>query len=355
MQQLDKIIDMAPYIDAIGQNVKKELGDLYPRYIEEDGQVLGLPYGWGMLEIPDYSAHIRYDVYNAMGSPKFETPQEYYEVLKSMINDQPENANGEKVFALSWNAPGAEMINGINTVAGVWGLKAGYKEDDDHKLTHWVNTPEGKEFTAYYNQVHRDGLFDPDAFSNKYDDWKAKFSNQRIIGHIGPWWQSWNAGHEVWQKTDDHWTEEQRFVQVPIKDKEAEMAYLSPKDTTGWGYTVITDKAENPAELIKVMDFMMTPNGTRLMAWGVPNKEGSNWNIKEDGTWSFVEAAKQGIIDATYDYEAHRYFGGNKYWLVHPQGSMSDDPSVNAWIDQCFNDLAKWKKSVKRQYGWNHL
>lgn len=48
------------------------------------------------------------------------------------------------------------------------------------------------------------------------------------------------------------------------------MAYLSPKDTTGWGYTVITDKAENPAELIKLMDFMMTPNGTRLMAWGVP-------------------------------------------------------------------------------------
>lgn len=107
-----------------------------------------------------------------------------------------------------------EVMTGLSKsdVAGVWELKAGYKEDDNHKLTHWVNTPEGKEFTAYYNQVHRDGLFDPDAFSNKYDDWKSKFSNQRIIGHIGPWWQSWNAGHEVWQKTDDNWIKKQRFV-----------------------------------------------------------------------------------------------------------------------------------------------
>lgn len=343
LDQLGILVDMAPYIEEYGDDIKKELGDLYPRYVDDQGKILGLPYGWGMLEIPDYSAHIRNDVYEAMGSPAFETPEEYYAILKQMISDNPTNSKGEKVYAMSWNDR-VSMITSINTIAGIWGLKEGYKEDADNNLTHWINTPEGKEFTAFYNQIHRDGLFDPDAFTNKYDDWKSKFSNERIIGHIGPWWQSWNAGHEVWQKTNDNWTEDQRFVQVKLKAAGAEAAYLSPKDTTGWGYTVITDKAENPAELVKLFDFMMTPNGTRLMSWGVPDKEGSNWNVAEDGSWSFVEEAKQGIIDATYDYEAHKYFGDNQYWLVHPQGAMSDDPTVNTWIDQCFNDESKWKK-----------
>lgn len=342
LDQLGILVDMAPYIETYGANVVKELGDLYPRYVEDDGRVLGLPYGWGMLAIPDYSATIRYDVYQAMGAPEFETPQEYYDILKQMIEANPTNANGEKVYAMSWNDR-ATIVDGINTIAGAWGLKAGYKEDADNNLTHWINTTEGKELTAYYNQIHRDGLFDPDAFSNKYDDWKTKFSNERIIGHIGAWYMGWNAGHEVWQKTNDDWTDDQRFMQVSIKAAGAEKAYLSPKDTTGWGYTVITDKAENPEEILKVLDFMMTPNGTRLMSWGVPNLEGSNWNIEEDGTWAFVEDAKDGIINGTYDYEAHKYFGDNQYWLTHPQGSMSDDPSVNTWIDQCFNDEAKWK------------
>lgn len=344
LKELGIVVDMAPYIEEVGQNIKKELGDLYPRYVNESGEVLGLPYGWGLLEIPDYSAHIRYDYYDEMGRPEFETPYEYYEVIKDMIAKYPENENGEKVYALSWNQSGDDIITGINTIAGVWGLKAGYKEDDNHNLTHWIHTDEGKEFTAFYNQVHRDGLFDPDAFTNKYDDWKEKFSTERIMGHIGPWWQSWNAGHEVWQKADENWVEEKRYIQVKVKDSDAEMAYLSPKDTTGWGYTVITDKAENPAEIVKLFDFMMTPTGTRLMAWGVPNDEGSNWNITDSGEWSYNDKAKSDVVNATYDYEAHRYYGDNRYWLVHPQGKMSDHDSANAWIDQCFNDEARWKK-----------
>lgn len=338
LKQQGKILDLTPYIDEHGDNIQKELGDLYNRYLDEENKIYGLPYGWGLLEIPDYSAHIRYDWYQEMGAPKIETPEEYYEVLKQMVEKHPKNANGQKVYALSWN-----NLSNIETIAGIWGLKEGYKEDKDHNLTHWINTTEGYEFTKFYNKVNRDGLLDPDSFSNKFEEWKAKFSDERIVGHIGPWWQSWNAGHEVWQKTDENWKEEKRYVQVKLKDEDAENAYLSPKDTTGFGYTVITDKCKNPEQIVKFLDVAITPNGTRLFAWGVPNQENSNWNFK-DGKWSFNEKAKQEIINATYDYAEHELLGPNLYWLIHPQGAMSDDPKANAWIDQCFNDEAKWKK-----------
>lgn len=340
LKEQGKIIDMAPYIAEYGSNIKGELGDLYPRFEDEEGKVYGLPYSWGLLPIPDYSAHIRWDWYQEMGAPKFETPYEYYEILKKMVEEHPTNENGEKVYALSWND-----TSSINTVAGIWGLKDGYKEDADHNLIHWINTEEGHEFTKFYNTVYRDGMLDPDAFTNKFEDWKTKFSTERVVGHIGPWWQSWNAGHEVWQATDENWTEDMRYVQVKVKDAEAEQAYLSPKNVNGEGYTVITDKCKNPEMITKVLDLMMTPNGTRLFAWGVPNEEDSNWNFT-DGQWSFNEKAKEEIINATYDYEKHYYSGQNRIWLSHPQGQLSDDPSTNAWIDQCFNDDAKWKKMI---------
>lgn len=340
LQEQGKIIDIAPYIDEYGSNIKGELGDLYPRFEDEEGKVYGLPYSWGLLPIPDYTAHIRWDWYQEMGAPKFETPYEYYEILKKMVEEHPTNENGEKVYALSWND-----TSSINILAGIWGLKDGYKEDADHNLTHWINTEEGHEFTKFYNTVYRDGMLDPDAFTNKFEDWKTKFSTERVVGHIGPWWQSWNAGHEVWQATDENWTEDMRYVQVKVKDEKAEQAYLSPKNVNGEGYTVITDKCKNPEMVTKVLDLMMTPNGTRLFAWGVPNEEDSNWNFT-DGQWSFNEKAKEDIINATYDYEKHYYSGQNRIWLSHPQGQLSDDPSTNAWIDQCFNNDAKWKKMI---------
>jgi len=339
LKQQGKIKDLTPYIDKYGDNIKKELGDMINRFKGEDGKIYALPYAWGMLPIPDNSAHIRWDYYQEIGAPKFQTPEEYYDVLKKMVEKHPTNSKGQKVYALSWDNDNCS----VSTVAGIWGLKEGYKEDKDHNLTHWVNTPEGIEFTKFYNKAYRDGMLDPDSFTNKFEQWKTKVSDERVMGHIGPWWETWNAGHEVWQKTNKNWKEDQRYVQVAIKGAEAEKSYLSPKDTTGWGYTVITDKAKNPENIVRFLNFSITPNGTRLFAWGVPNLEISNWNFK-DGKWSFNEKSKQEIINATYDYTAHEALGPNYLWLIHPQGAMSDAPNANAWIDQCFNDQAKWKK-----------
>ena len=352
LKQQGKIKDLTPYIDKYGENIKKELGDIFNRYKDKDGKIYALPTGWGMLPIPDYSAHIRWDWYQEIGAPKFETPEEYYEVLKKIVEKHPTNSKGQKVYALSWendncfiSTANASATGSVPAAAGIWGLKEGYKEDSNHNLTHWVNTQEGLDLTKFYNKAYKDGLLDPDSFSNKFEQWKTKVSDERVVGHLGPWWETWNAGHEVWQKTNKDWKEDQRFVQVSLKAANAEKSYLSPKDTTGGGYTVITDKAKDPEAIIRFLNFAITPNGTRLFAWGIPNLDNSNWNFK-DGKWSFNEKTKQEIINASYDYKAHEPLGSNYLWLIHTGGVISDAPETNIWIDQCFNDQAKWKKMM---------
>jgi len=61
MKQQGKLKDLTPLIDKYGSNIKKELGDLINRYKDEDGKIYAIPYAWGMLPIPDQSAHIRWD------------------------------------------------------------------------------------------------------------------------------------------------------------------------------------------------------------------------------------------------------------------------------------------------------
>ncbi|MEK8127141.1 sugar ABC transporter substrate-binding protein [Paenibacillus filicis] len=335
----NKLIDLAPLVDKYGPNIKKELGDRYKSYLDKDGKLWGLPRGWGLLPIPDFSAHIRWDWYTAMGSPKIETPDDYYNVLKKMVQDHPTNPKGEKTYAISW----IDNIN-LNSVMGIWGINEGFKEDANHNLTHWLNTPEGLQAVQYFNRFYREGLMDPDSFLNKFDDWKLKFSNERVIGHIGSWWQSWNAGHEVWKTTVPNFNDNMRYVQIGLKAPGAEKAYLSTKDTSGWNYTVLTDKVKNPEDIIKFLDFEMTPMGTRLLGWGIPNLPDSLWNYEGNGKWTFNESQKQLMLSGKFEYDkADEVTGNNQIWLTHPQGLLSDDHKSTAWFDQNFNQEDKWK------------
>ncbi|MBC8080821.1 MAG: sugar ABC transporter substrate-binding protein [Gorillibacterium sp.] len=342
-QAQGKLLDLAPLVDQFGPNIKKELGSKYNSYLDKDGHLWGLPRGWGLLSIPDQSAHIRWDWYLKMNSPKIETPDDYYNVLKQMVKEHPTNAKGEKVYAISWN----DQVE-IKTVMGMWGLTDQHKEDADHNLTHWLNTSEGLEAVKYYNRYFREGLMDPESFLNKFDDWKNKFSNERIAGHIGPWWQTINAGDAIWSTSIPNYDENMRYMQIPLKANGVAKAYLSPKDTTGWNYTVLTDKAKNPEEIIKFLDFEMTPMGTRLMSWGIPNvPETSLWMHNSDGTWQFNDVQKQRFLTGKFEFDkTDEATGGNVFWLDHPQGAMSDDNKSTAWYDQNFNDDLKWRKMM---------
>jgi hypothetical protein len=335
----NKAVELSGLIDQNGPNIKKELGNLYKRFVDANGKVYGVPIGWGFLGIPDYSAHIRWDWWQAMGAPAFKTTEDYYQLLKKMLALHPTNKNGEVAYALAW-----QPALTPDRVTGYWGLKDGWKEDANNNLTYWLNTPEGLDMTLYFNRYNVEGIMDPDSFAMNYDQWKAKFSAERLIGHIGSWWVSWNAGHEIWQKTDPNWNDNQRYVQVKLQAPGVDKVYLSPKDVNGWGRTIITNKAKIPADIVKWWNFEITPMGTRLMGWGVPNEEKSNWIVHPDGTWDFNAFAKDTMIAGTYDFELGASFGAGVDWMVMPI-KFSDEPRpTTVWWDQNFNQEAKWKK-----------
>lgn len=286
-----KAIDLTELIDTYGKDLKSSMGNIYDRMKADDGKVYSLSTYWGYLNNISNSAHIRMDWWEEAGKPSFATPDEYYAALKKMQAAHPTNSKGEKTFALScYGYKGT-----YTTLMGMFGIKDQYKESADHTLTHWANTDEGLKATLWMNQIYRDGLLDPDAFTQTFDDWKEKSVNERFMGHIGAWWTTWNAGHESWQKLEpDTWKENKRYLQIAVKDPAAEKAYMNPVSSTGSYRTIITDKAKNPADIMKFINFSNTDLGRKLIGWGVPNESYSFWKFNgADKSWSYVDEIHQ--------------------------------------------------------------
>lgn len=346
--KMNKAVELTPYMDTIGSDIKKSMGDHYPLFLDDSSKLWYVPTTMGSIaELPDFCAHIRYDEWQAIGSPEIKTPEDYYNALDAILEKFPTTPNGESRYAMSLydSSDPAKFC-------GFWGLKNGYKVDDEGNFTYWAFTDEGKEMTKFMNRFYREGKLDPDAFANNFEQWKTKFSNERIVGAIGDWWISYNAGHEVWQSLDPNMPEDKRFVQIGFKAEGAKEANLSGKNYLGSNCTIITDKAKNPEAILKFINFQATDMGKAISGWGLPNgtaigdtgRTGKFWNIDENGNWEVDPEAKQQLITETWSYDDEYYWQGVP-WLFMNQ-SRWDDGEHNIWPNQMWYDENKWKSMM---------
>lgn len=351
MKGLGKAQDLTPYMDTLGMDIQKAIGDLYPLFLDADEKLWYIPIGVGaLMELPDYSAHVRWDEYKAIGSPPIKTPDDYYNAIKKILAEFPKTPAGENRYAISLYNQG----DPAGSFGGYWGLKRGWKVAADNTLTYWAFTDEGKAMTKWFNRWWTDGTMDPDAFVNNFDQWKAKFSNEKIVGAIGGWWIAYNAGHEVWMLTDENLPEDKRFVQVGFKAPEAEGAYVTGKNKYGWANTIITDKATKVEDLMKFINFQATELGLALFNWGIPNgvpqyKDPSKtlalWNLEKDSSWTFDATAKQQFVTETWDYPAEGVVGNGWFVLFNHCNRWADGEHC-IWGNQMWYSENQWKSMM---------
>jgi putative aldouronate transport system substrate-binding protein len=346
-----RAVDLTSYIQN-SSNLLSRLGEYLPMYADSEGKYYYLPtYYSNLMDLPDYSAHIRYDEWLAIGSPKIETPDDYYNAVMAILALNPTTSSGETRYSLSlYNQGNPEYYLG-----GFFGLQRGWKVNEaDNTLTYWPFTDEGKRMAKFINKFWRSGTMDPDSFTNAWDDMRTKVSQERVVGLIGGWWIGYNAGHEVWELTDPTWTENKRYIQVAFKDPDVDQAYITCKNNLGSAWTIITDKCQNPEEVMKLIDFMQTDVGIALFNWGIPGavqsykdstKTVSTWNITSPTEWAFDATAKQELLAETWDYNEEGVLGANTGfmdWCTY-QGRWADGASC-LWANQMWYSENKWKQ-----------
>ena len=210
-----RIAEITAYMnEETSPNLMKRLGSMVGLYADSEGRYYFLPRSFSnLMDLPDYSAHIRYDEYLEIGEPAINTPEDYYNAIMAVYNAHPTTDSGEARYSLGLYDQGMP-----EDLGGYWGLQKGWKVNDaDNTLTYWTETDEGKAMARFFNNWWRTGTMDPDSFINTWNDLRTKISQKRVVGMIGGWWIGYNAGHEVWSLTDENWTENMRYIQVGFK------------------------------------------------------------------------------------------------------------------------------------------
>lgn len=347
-----RIADISEYMNAeTCPNIMARLGDMAGLYADEEGKYYYLPKAFSnLMDLPDYSAHLREDELTSIGlnSGDIKTPEDFFNAAMAIYEANPTTEAGETRYSLGLYDQGMPEY-----VSGYWGLERGWQVNDDNTLTYWTETEAGKKMAKFFNNWYLTGTMDPDAFTDKWDDLKTKISQKREIALIGGWWIGLNGGSEVWKLTDDNWTSDQAYVCVGFKDEEAENAYVTVKNNAGGNWTFITDKCQNVAGVMKWLDFILSDKGIALTNWGIPGDVESYknpgtyteiWHLNDDGTWNFNEDAKAQLVGEVWDYNEEGIYGANSglFNNVAYQGRFEDGEHC-LWPNQMWYSENEWK------------
>ena len=332
-----RAVELTDLMAENGTNFDRRLGKYMNLLKNEEGKLYKLPIFWGETpNVAGYNFAVRYDYWKETGLPMYETLDDYYNVLKKIVEMHPTNANGDKVYALSNNskndAPPNDNI--LNTMLAAYGFKSGYKVDPNtNEFTHWVNTPEGLEIARYVNRFYREGLIDPDFLNNDYETMLTKTFNETIVGNIGVWWHSWTAGQEKWaQEMGDDYNIEKRFINVTIDVPGVEEPTYLNSSFLGSYRTIITNKVETKEKAAEILRFMNWENselGNFIVGYGPPSDD-NVWNIKDD-KWIFKDNTFDNATKNENVHNVKEANGAGTIWLSASGGLLEDeriDPRV---------------------------
>lgn len=281
----DRAIDLTPYLEKYAPNVLAGMGDYINLMKSEDGKIYKLPYNWGdTTDSMGKDFSIRADLLEKAGLDWPNSFESYYEAIKTIVEQNPTNENGEKTYGITaFTLKGEEFYQAPLAMMGFAGTQTGYyKVADDNTLTHWVDTEEGLWVAKYINQFWRDGLIDPDFQTKDYDQSVAFMSNERVVGNIGTWWHNYVGGYQIWMSTEDDWTIDKRMQELTWEVEGEDTPKLISNNFIRTERTIITDKAEHPEWLAHYWNWEVTPMGVAFVSMG-PEGEDMAWKINEDG------------------------------------------------------------------------
>ncbi len=276
-------------------------------------------------QVVDYSGasvgfYTRYDLFKKVGSPDSKTPPEYLSVLKQMQDLTPATEAGEKVYALSgfsdwglwmWTIP-YQLMHGITN----WSYGMMYDVVNKKALPTYYSDAfwDGMKF---WNEAYNIGILDPEIFTQTYDNYMDKLKNgQTLVGYANWIYKDANNayvtnGHEDWG--------------LEVVDSGMNYMYGTYIGDApyGWGgdYSLaITRNCENQEAAVKLLDFLYSEEGARLLGSGV---EGIHWERTSDGKAQMTQAYYSGLAADT-NYLQSQGLNYNKFSGISNNQILSD-------------------------------
>lgn len=317
-----QLIALDDLIEEYGPNIKENFSarlDFSKQFASNgEGKIYYLPVRAYEAdeEHPDISYSIenigletRWDVYQAIGCPEISTTDDYLNVLKEMQDYARENdlADGKQIYAISgwsdwglwpwWLANVREM--------GYLDLANDTIFDYSDQSVHGVFTSDAFwESLAFYNKAYNMGILDPEAFTMKNDQFWEKCQNGQVLMTYASW-QSENINNTFVATGHPDWS----FQKLPYDGYEYISGIVTTNAPLGQGIeyaTAITKNCKNPEMAIKLIDYLNSEEGARLIYSGI---EGIHWT-NENG---IIQPTEEFITQSKTDEDYKDSVGVNLY------------------------------------------
>ena len=247
---------------------------------------------------------IRQDWYDEIGRPDMTTPDSFVEALKKIQENHPE-CYGWVGPTDNWSSPYSQF--------SAWFGKKGYHVDENHQVHDDAFTAEAREAAMFANRLYLEGLLTKEDILDSFDVQANVFAGKVACYK----WNTAEDGKQV-DGTDTCYRIIRPFTSFAT--------YSNSSIGGGWKAIMISKNCKNPDRAIRLLEFMVSQEGSRVLYWGIEgpkpedggafNEEdyaaGPHYFINDDGRPTFY-AGYIAAQNADWD-GSHKKAGLHELW-----------------------------------------
>jgi len=312
------IIDLKPYIESYGENIKATM-EVVEGMKEEitipSGEIASLPYINFSTEegnsCPQGLLYVYQPWLDKLGLEAPDTAQELYDVLKAFKTKDP-NGNG-KADEIPFLPRTLARFYDLFSLFGIVVQEGEYLQEVNGEIVFTPNMPNFKEGLTYLRTLYKEGLVNEKVFTDAAANTLGKGSaDTAVAGAV--------CGEAAFAVVGADRQEEMTLIPYIAADG-YEMAWLE-RPIVNPGRFMITKDCEHPEVALRVWDYFFSEEGANLFWMGTEN----NYTWNEDHTsWTWNLAVGESIeeIRAAKTLQTTTSFAANfsHDWFRQSEGS----------------------------------
>ncbi|AZN39234.1 type 2 periplasmic-binding domain-containing protein [Paenibacillus albus] len=253
---------------------------------------------------PDTAAlTIRDDMMKQLGNPPLHTLADLEQILLGVKAKYPGNIPLLLDEKSQWSKYFKERF-------GVEGL---YQHDG--KVQSQLRNPKLLDYYLFLNRLYREGLILPENFTFSHDQYIEKRDSGLAFGFIRNVYDA-SAANSAYKAAG--MSAHAKLVTSPLSN-----SFVHVSAAIGWAGTYVTKKSHYPDVAIRLLQYLRSEEGQRLMAWGI---EGVHWHMSEDGYPVFEEQFLKEKY-ANYDQWVQKY--GVMAWAFGVHGNTANQAAYD--------------------------
>lgn len=220
---------------------------------------------------------IRKDIYEALGSPAFGTPEEFKNTMNQIKTQFPDmipfgfNSIGEGTGSL-----GDVLQDFIGVPLETADGKFYNRNLDEDYLT-WLRT---------LNAVYRDGAISDDSFADDGTGFEEKVKSGKYATMLLDGTPQQSGNLQIFMSANPG--KEYIAIDGP-QSTVGNQPTLNQSGITGWMISYITKDCKDPAKAIQIFTYLLSEEGQKLMNYGI---EGETYKANSDGTVELLPEVK---------------------------------------------------------------